>query len=108
MAPHVYFSKFLIRPFIFRKSNQNKYKKILVVDTKFARAHTQQHDYAGASYPSRSTPLPCRHPFRSHRRVGSPATHRGADQLLVFFSPFLFAQAKLYLNFWQASQHKQI
>jgi hypothetical protein len=30
MAPDVYFSNFLIRPFIFRKSRQNKYKKIPV------------------------------------------------------------------------------
>jgi hypothetical protein len=28
MAQDVYFLKFLIRPFIFRKSNQIKYKKI--------------------------------------------------------------------------------
>jgi hypothetical protein len=28
MTPDVYFSKFLVRPFIFRKSKQNKYKKI--------------------------------------------------------------------------------
>jgi hypothetical protein len=27
MTPDVYFSNFLIRPFIFRKSKQNKYKK---------------------------------------------------------------------------------
>jgi hypothetical protein len=29
MTPDVYFSKFLVRPFIFRKSKQNIYKKIL-------------------------------------------------------------------------------